>query len=262
MNVLKTLLIIVAVLVFLVGVSLCAFPYIHDIVRDNQMKRAAQDFLIQHDVTTNRPSNAIRPDAPSEPTVPALPIVHKELWQDMTAYNQQIWEERQEGLSGPRAYSKPSFILSDYGLDDEIFGVVSIPTLELEMPLYLGASTANMAKGAAHMSQTSLPIGGINTNCVIAGHCGHNGAAYFRYVTELSPGDKVIITNLWGTMTYTVTETQIIWPNEVDEVLIREGRDMITLLTCYPYASGGRQRYLVFCDRETNEQIKEEFNVY
>ena len=89
----------------------------------------------------------------------------------------------------------------------------------------------------------------MNTNCVIAGHRGFNGAIYFRNVPKLKIGDEVIITNLWETMTYTVTETQIILPNEVDQILIQEGRDMITLLTCHPYASGGRQRYLVICER-------------
>ena len=54
-------------------------------------------------------------------------------------------------------------------------------------------------------------------------------------------------------MTYVVTETKIIMPNEVDQILIQEGRDMITLLTCHPYASGGKQRYLVFCDRIPTE---------
>ena len=67
------------------------------------------------------------------------------------------------------------------------------------------------------------------------------------------PGDEVIITNLWETMTYVVTDTKIIMPNEVDQILIQEGRDMITLLTCHPYASGGKQRFLVFCDRKPTE---------
>ena len=138
-------------------------------------------------------------------------------------------------------------------MEEEVFGVIAIPALDLEMPLYLGATSAHMAKGAAHLSQTSLPIGGMNTNCVIAGHRGYSGAAYFRYVTELKPGDEVIITNLWETMTYVVTDTKIIMPNEVDQILIQEGRDMITLLTCHPYASGGKQRYLVFCDRVPTE---------
>ena len=117
------------------------------------------------------------------------------------------------------------------------------------LSLYLGATYRHMADGAAHLSQTSLPIGGENTNAVIAGHRGWGGAAYFRYITELKPGDKVIITNLWGTITYRVAETQIIRPHEVQKILIQEGRDLLTLLTCHPYASGGRQRYLVICER-------------
>ena len=28
---------------------------------------------------------------------------------------------------------------------------------------------------------------------------------------------------------------------------------MITLLTCHPYASGGKQRFLIFCDRVIEE---------
>ena len=59
----------------------------------------------------------------------------------------------------------------------------------------------------------------------------------------------VIITNLWETLTYTVRYTDIIEPYEVEKILIREGKDMITLLTCHPYASGGKQRYVVYCER-------------
>ena len=39
------------------------------------------------------------------------------------------------------AYEGPSFILADYGLESEVFAVISIPALELEMPVFLGANT-------------------------------------------------------------------------------------------------------------------------
>ena len=61
--------------------------------------------------------------------------------------------------------------------------------------------------------------------------------------------NTVIITNLWEMLTYRVVGAKIIDPHEVDEILIHPGADMITLLTCHPYASGGRQRYLVYCER-------------
>ena len=61
----------------------------------------------------------------------------------------------------------------------------------------------------------------------------------------------MIITNLWEELTYVVVDTDIIAPNEVEKVLIQEGRDMITLITCHPYASGGKQRYVIYCERES-----------
>ena len=117
------------------------------------------------------------------------------------------------------------------------------------MPIFLGATEQHMADGAAHLSQTSLPIGGENTNCVIAGHRGYNGASYFRYIDKLKVGDLVSVTNLWERLTYRVCEIKIIDPYDVTEILIQPGRELLTLLTCHPYASGGRQRYVVYCER-------------
>ena len=253
MRVLKGVVAFVMILLFACGFSIFAYPYIHNYVVERDMQEQVQDFWNQL-VTDPTEQDTLPTEAPTASTEPTLlPREHEALWEDMLEYNQKIWEEKQAGLCDPWSYQQPSFTLGEYGLEDEVFGVISIPALDLEMPLYLGATPAHMAKGAAHLSQTSLPIGGMNTNCVIAGHRGYNGAAYFRYITDLQPGDEVIITNLWETMTYVVTDTKIIMPNEVDQILIQEGRDMITLLTCHPYASGGKQRYLVFCDRVTTE---------
>ena len=116
------------------------------------------------------------------------------------------------------------------------------------LSLYLGATDEHLRDGAAHLSQTSLPIGGENTNCVIAGHRGYNGAPYFRYIDKLKIGDAVMVTNLWETLMYTVVDIQVIDPNDIEAIHIQEGRELLTLLTCHPYASGGRQRYLVVCE--------------
>ena len=62
-------------------------------------------------------------------------------------------------------------------------------------------------------------------------------------------GDEVVITNLWETLTYTVSAIQIIQPHEAEKIKIQQSRDLLTLLTCHPYASGGRQRYVVYCER-------------
>lgn len=242
MRVLKGMIACMMILLFACGFSIFAYPYIHNYMVERDMRGQIHYFL---EKMGTQPTE----DTPELTDSPELPREYQALWDAMVSYNDAIWEEKQAGLCDPWAYQQPSFTLGEYGLEEEVFGVLSIPALDLEMPLYLGATASHMAEGAAHLSQTSLPIGGLNTNCVIAGHRGWNGADYFRYITELKPGDEVMITNLWETLTYRVTDTRIIMPNEVEQILIQEGRDMITLLTCHPYASGGKQRFLIFCDR-------------
>lgn len=249
MKALKGMIVCMMILLFACGFSIFAYPYIHNYMVERDMQGQIHHFLEQ---VGTQPTE----DNPELTDSPELPREYQALWDAMVSYNDAIWEEKQAGLCDPWAYQQPSFTLGEYGLEEEVFGVISIPALNLEMPLYLGATASHMADGAAHLSQTSLPIGGRNTNCVIAGHRGWNGADYFRYITELKPGDEVMITNLWETLTYRVTDTRIIMPNEVEQILIQEGRDMITLLTCHPYASGGKQRFLIFCDRVMEDTEK------
>lgn len=244
---------ILAALLLLSGSIILLYPSLNGLWVDYTMRRNAEAFrsyvVLSQGVPEQEASHVVNPQP--EPMQPQsqLPSEHPQLWLDMKAYNEDIFREGQESLSNPTAYEKSSFRLSDYGLETEVFGVLSIPRLSLEMPIYLGASKQNMANGAAIMGQTSLPIGGSNTNCVLAGHRGWNGAAYFLYINQLEPGDTVTVTNLWETLTYEVVETQIISPNDVDAIHIQPNSELLTLLTCHPPASGGKQRYLVFCER-------------
>ena len=169
----------------------------------------------------------------------------------LQAYNQRIYTEKQSGLVDLEACEEPAADLTAYGIEDEIIGVLEIPAMELTMPVYLGASDAHLAAGAAVLGNTSSPVGGDNTNCVIAGHRGWRGADYFRHIDKLAVGDTVKLTNLWETLTYTVADIQIIQPHEVEKIKIQPNRDLLTLLTCHPYASGGKQRYVVYCERVT-----------
>lgn len=174
-----------------------------------------------------------------------------ELLAALQEYNRQLYAEKQCNLTDLEACETPAADLTAYGIDDEIIGVLEIPVMELTMPVYLGASNDHLSAGAAVLGNTSAPIGGNNTNCVIAGHRGWKGADYFRHIDRLQVGDTVTLTNLWETLTYTVADIQIIQPHEVDMIKIQQGRDLLTLLTCHPYASGGKLRYVVYCERVT-----------
>lgn len=174
---------------------------------------------------------------------------YPELLAVLQEYNRQLYVEKQSGLVDLKACEEPAVDLTAYGIDNEIIGVLEIPAMELTMPVYLGASDAHLAAGAAVLGNTSAPIGGNSTNCVIAGHRGWKGADYFRHIDKLVVGDSATLTNLWGTLTYTVTDIQVIQPHEVAKIKIQPNRDLLTLLTCHPYASGGKQRYVAVCER-------------
>ena len=146
---------------------------------------------------------------------PEAEIPYERLLHDLQIHNQWLYDVKQGNLTGPDSYEESLFNLTDYGLPDQTFGVISIPKMELEMPLYLGASYDNMANGAAVLTQTSIPIGGNNTNSVIAGHRGWQGYDYFKQIELLEAGDTVSITNLWQTLTYEVREIKIISPDDM-----------------------------------------------
>ncbi len=176
-------------------------------------------------------------------------IPYAELYAAVLDYNDALVGQQNSLLTDPWSYEQTSFNLIDYGIEDGVFGILAIPAIDLSMPVYLGATEENMAKGAAHLSNTSLPIGGMGTNSVIAGHRGYSGADYFRHLDKLGIGDEVFLTNLWGTLHYRVAEIKIIEPSDIKQIYVQNGRDLLTLLTCHPYASGGKQRLVIYCER-------------
>lgn len=232
-------------LILFAGIAVLAFPYVRGAIMDRRAARIAEDFLSRVLIDPYREEDVVITF--TEPTEEERE--YPELWDAIVAYNESIYAENQSGMVNLQSFEKQSFVLQNYGLEDEVFGVISVPAIELSMPIYLGASRANMAIGAALMTETSLPIGTPNSNAVICGHRGWNGASYFLHIDKIQIGDTVTITNLWEELEYTVVSTKIISPYDLDAVKIQKGKEMITLLSCHPVASGGKQRYLVYCER-------------
>ena len=248
----KNVFILAMILLFLFGLSLMWYPYLYGEYTKDRITEKAEDFLGQPDLPVfTRPdrNNTVTSTVPSVLEIHIKERAYAQLWKDMVSYNESLYRDAQNGLSSAEAYREPSFILADYGLENEAIGVLTIPVLSFEMPIYLGATEQHLLAGVAHLSQTSLPIGGSNTNTVIAGHRGWYGADYLRYIENLKIGDEVIVTNLWEELIYRVCEIKVIEPTQVEAILIQPNRELLTLLTCHPYATGGRQRYLVICER-------------
>lgn len=162
--------------------------------------------------------------------------------------NEQLYQSSQADLKDPFSYSQPDIDLSQYGIENNIIGYVSIPRLDVTMPIILGANDSNLKKGAVHLTQTSYPIGGENTNAVIAAHRGWSKSKMLRHIEKLEAGDEIYIRNFRETLVYRVSEIAIIEPTEIDRLMIRPGEDMITLITCHPYRVNTK-RYVVYCTR-------------
>ena len=178
---------------------------------------------------------------------------YQALYDKMESYNGQY-------IADAWSYEQQPFDLTGLGIDSDnpAIGYIEIPDMKIRLPLLLGASTENLEKGAAVMSNTSMPIGGTDTNCVIAGHRGWEGSAYFQYIENMKKGSRVYVTNPWETLVYECVDIEVINPNNVDSIMIQKGKDMVTLLSCHPYVlGGGPYRYVVFCERVDTQERKE-----
>ena len=233
----RKIVIIISCVVLLAGIGIMAFPYLQQWVYDRSARSIADKFdqWRQEQVET------------ADDTGERIPYL-QELYAAMQAYNLDLYKNGQEGFRDAWSYQESSFDLAAWGVKDNMVGYIDIPQMNVKLPIYLGATTENMKYGAVHLTQTSLPIGGQNTNSVIAAHRGYSGAAMFRDIDILEIGDEITITNLWETMVYRVAEIKVIRPNETNEVLIQKGRDLVTLITCHPYRYN-YQRYVVYCER-------------
>lgn len=171
----------------------------------------------------------------------------EDLYQQMVAHNVQLAATGQAGLVDPFSYEQPSFNLAEFGLAENVVGYLDVPKMGVHAPIYLGASVENMAVGAAHLSQTSLPVGGPDTNAVIAGH---RNRAMFWFIDRLVAGDEVTVTNFHDVLRYRVVESAVIQPDDIATVLIQPGRDLITLISCTPIGKNS-QRIVVYAERVT-----------
>lgn len=170
------------------------------------------------------------------------------LFQELQRRNELLYAERQKTLSGAEAYEKVTINLKLYGINNNTIGYITIPDMKVTLPILLGANNGNMKKGAVHLTETSYPIGGENTNCVIAAHRGYAKTAMFRDIEKLEIGDKIYIDNFKERLTYKVTNLRIVSPSDISQLMIQDGKDMVTLITCHPYRKNS-QRYVVICER-------------
>ena len=254
----RKLLIAIAVLLFLFSLGVLLYPTIRtaafrqaerrEIRRFQDYRRA--DGGTSFNASIDAPEDILQPESPAQTEPATIERAFPELWEACEAYNTRLVEEQPTSLTAA-GMNNPALVLSDYGWEEDVFASLSIPSAQIETPLYLGASRSNLVKGGVILGQTSLPIGGESTHCVIGGHRTWNAILHpFISLEEVAVGDLVQITNPWETLRYRVISTQTIYPDNLEQVQIQPGRDLLSIFTCtYP----NTKRVLVTCERICKE---------
>ena len=223
----RKILVILIFLIYAVGVGFVLYPQVADVVVKQKQSKAVKSF--EHKETRDS------------------------VYEEMVSYNQSLIQNGQAGLSDAWIDTEMSLFLKTSGYEEGMVGVLNIDAMDVSLPLYIGADEENLMKGAAVLANTSMPIGGVSTNCVIAGHRGgYNGQAVFRDIEVLQTGDVVTVTNAWETLEYEVVKSIVIMPDDIEAIKIMPGKDMLTLVTCHPYGDN-TQRYVVYCTRRGSD---------
>ncbi|MFR8927002.1 class C sortase [Peptoniphilus senegalensis] len=113
-------------------------------------------------------------------------------------------------------------------------GVIVIPSIDVDLPIYAGTNEEILQKGAGHLEGTSLPIGGESSHTVITAHSGLPSARLFTDLQKVKMGEKFYIENIGGTLAYEVDHIDIIEPSDFQQLLVVPEKDYATLLTCTP----------------------------
>ncbi|HEM3486542.1 class C sortase [Streptococcus suis] len=120
--------------------------------------------------------------------------------------------------------------------EDHVLGVISIPKIQIRLPIFDQTREDFLARGATYLEGTSFPIGGESTHSVISGHRGLTEAKLFTDLPDLVEGDRFYIELKESEIhAYQVDKIQVVDPSDVSSLQIVEGQDYITLVTCTPY---------------------------
>ncbi len=227
---------IILVAIFLVGLSLLLYPtvsdYINDLYRGQEITDYVQEVAIIED------------------------DVYNELIEAAKAYNVSL-------LSKDNPYRMTDEEMAHYNsllnvAQTGMMGYIEIPLLGETMPLFHGVEERVLQTAIGHLEWTSLPIGGESTHSVVSGHRGLPSARLFTDLDKLTVGEIFMLHILDETITYQIDQILTVEPHDTDDLLIVEGKDYCTLVTCTPY---GINSHRLLIRGERIENIKDNSHI-
>ena len=126
-------------------------------------------------------------------------------------------------------------IVSDEYIRKHLIGAISVPSIEVTLPLFDTTNEKLLQEGATVLQGTSFPTGGIDTHSVISAHSGLPEKKLFTDLEDVKIGEIFVITLFEEKLAYEVDKIDVVEPRDTSVIDIEPGRDIVTLLTCTPY---------------------------
>ena len=229
----------ILILLFLVGLSLVLYPTVSDWWNSMHQSRAISSYTQALENTDTALYEQIRASAQN--------------------YNRELPREdsRFEMTEEEKKVYMQELNLTGNG----IMGVLEIPGLDVEMPIYHTTEESVLQGAVGHIEGSSLPVGGVGTHCALSGHRGLPSARLFTDLDKMDTGDVFMMHILDETLTYQVDQVLIVLPHEVEALAIEEEKDYCTLVTCTPYGVN-THRLLVRGQRTIDAEDIEEEEVF
>lgn len=232
----KKVLYAVLIVGIIVGLGICSYPFVAGYI--NEWKN--RDSIVQYDTKVDKLDNSVKEE-----------LLSKALDYNRVVANPYSLNSNKEATEE---------ILNTYddilNFDNSLICYISIPSIDVNLPVYHETKENVLSIGAAHMKGTSFPInsGEMGSHSVISAHSGYPSQKFFDDIDELKKGDKFTIKLLDISTTYKVVDINIVKPGDMSKFKVKEGKDLVTLVTCYPF-SINTHRLLV-----TGERVKNEYN--
>ena len=215
----------ILVLILLAGIAIAAYPAFSDYWNSMHQTRAIQSYAERVAELDNEAYTAV--------------------WEAALDYNRRLAEE-------PNPWAMEDEDIEDYERQLNVdgtgnMGFISIPKIDVNLPLYHGTSDAVLQTSIGHIDGTSLPAGSVHpdpddfskveyaSHSVLSGHRGLPSAKLFSDLDAMEVGDVFYLTILDQTLTYQVDKISVILPEDSSELSIFPGKDYCTLMTCTPY---------------------------
>lgn len=173
----------------------------------------------------------------------------EEMWKKAQMYNADLAKNQVE-LTDPFVESKSAIksgLIYNTLLNIDKSGMMcylEIPCINVNLPVFHGTAASTLERGIGHLEGSSLPVGGKSTHAVLTGHTGLNNAKLFTDLTEVKEGDLFFLHTLGKDLAYRVIEIEVVLPEETQDLLIRKGKDLVTLITCTPYGINSHRLFV------------------